>query len=119
MMARSRSADSTLTVSNNLTLFPTTVLNFALGTNTGDRFRRQQSGLGGTVNVTDAAGFTSGTLHSADLREDFERRLPALGFGSGGLQIQPEHQHSRPGRISSCFNLLLAPTNLVAWRRIC
>jgi len=51
--------DSTLTVSNNLTLFSPTVLNYFLGTNPATVSVIGNLTLGGTINITNAAGFTA------------------------------------------------------------
>jgi DNA-binding beta-propeller fold protein YncE len=54
-------ADSLLTVSNDLTLQPTTVLNYTLDLNTNCVGVMGNLALGGTINVTSGTGFGPGT----------------------------------------------------------
>jgi autotransporter-associated beta strand protein len=51
----------TLTVSNNLVLYPTTILNYVLGTSAAVVAVKGNLQLGGTITVTAGPGFTSGT----------------------------------------------------------
>jgi PKD repeat protein len=54
-------AGSTLTVSNNLRLGGSTLLNFGLGTNSTEIVVTGGLTLGGTLNIADAGGFAAGT----------------------------------------------------------
>jgi hypothetical protein len=77
-------ADSILTISNNFTLFPTTVLNYTLDPNTNRVAVVGNLALGGTINATSGPGFGAGTNNAIDLYRDFERQ-PHAWFDAGGL----------------------------------
>ncbi len=77
--------DSTLTVSNNLTLFPATVLNYVLDPNTNQVAVVGNLAMGGTVNVTtNASGFTAGTNTLLTYTGTLSGALPTLGSTPGG-----------------------------------
>jgi hypothetical protein len=69
---------STLAISNNLALQPTTVLNYFLGTNTATVSVVSNLVLGGTINVTNGAGFTSGIYTLLAYGKTLSGNLPTL-----------------------------------------
>ena len=75
---------STLTVSNNLTLFPTTVLNYILGTNTTKLAVVGNLMLGGTNNLSAGPGFTNGTYTLITYTGNLNGSGPTLGTTPGG-----------------------------------
>jgi hypothetical protein len=75
---------STLTVSNNLTLFPSTVLNYTLGTNAATLAVVGNLALGGTDNITAGGGFTNGTYMLLTYTGTLTGSLPALGTAPAG-----------------------------------
>jgi polygalacturonase len=75
---------STLFVSNNLTLFPSTVLNYFLGTNAATVAVISNLVLGGTINVTNGPGFTNGTYTLLTYAKTLSGSLPALGSTPAG-----------------------------------
>jgi hypothetical protein len=70
---------STLTVSNDLTLFPATTLNFAPGTNTTRLAVVGSLTLGGTNNISAGSGFTNGTYTLMTYTGTLSGNVPALG----------------------------------------
>jgi hypothetical protein len=70
---------SKLTVSNNLTLFPTTIFNYLLGTNAATVSVISNLTLGGTLNITNGGGFTNGTYKLLTYAGNLKGGLPALG----------------------------------------
>ena len=70
---------STLIISNNLTLFPSTVLNYTLGTNAASIAVVGNLTLGGTINVTNGNGFAVGTNILLTYTGTLSGSLPALG----------------------------------------
>jgi hypothetical protein len=104
-------AASTLTVSNNFTLRPTTVLNFALGTNAATVNVISNLVLGGTINIAGAPGFTNGTYTLLTCAKFLSGALPALGL------TPPNYSYSFNTNTAGLVKLvvtLLAPTNFVA-----
>jgi hypothetical protein len=105
---------STFTVSNNLTLFPSTVLNYTLGTNTTKIVVATNLALGGTINVTSGNGFTSATYTLLAYDGNLSGNLPTLGTTPAG------YAYSLKTNITGQVNLLVippppgVPTNLVA-----
>ncbi len=75
---------SMLTVSNNLTLFPATVLNFTLGTNTTQLAVVGNLRGGGTNNISAGPGFTNGTYTLITYTGSLNGGLPTLGATPGG-----------------------------------
>jgi polygalacturonase len=78
---------STLTVSNNFTLFGSTVLNFVLPANTVTT-RLAVAGnlaLGGTVNVSTNSGFADGTYTLMTYTGSLSGNTPALGTTPSGF----------------------------------
>jgi polygalacturonase len=72
-----------LTVSNNLTLFPPTTLNFVLGTNAATVSVVSNLTLGGTINITNGDGFTNGTCTLLTYMGGLKGSLPTLGKPAG------------------------------------
>jgi hypothetical protein len=78
---------STLTISNNLTLFGSTLLNFVLPANTVTT-RLAVAGnlaLGGTVNINTNSGFADGTYTLMTYTGNLSGNLPALGTAPAGF----------------------------------
>jgi hypothetical protein len=75
---------STFTVSNNLTLFPTTVVNFMLGTNAACLAVAGNLSLGGTNNICSGGGFTNGTYTVMTYTGTLNGTLPTLGTVPSG-----------------------------------
>ena len=103
---------STLTVSNNLTLFPTTVLNYALGTNTTKLAVVGTLTLGGTNNIFAGSGFTNGIYTVMTYTGSLNGSLPVLGTKPPGYNYTI-YNSAAGGQINLNVTLL-APTNLVA-----
>ncbi len=76
---------STLTVSNDLALPNTNVLNFALGTNAAQVAVAGDLTLGGTVNVTNGPGFGAGTYTLLTYTGSLAGGLPGLGSTPAGF----------------------------------
>jgi len=72
-------SSSTLTVSNNLSLLPSTVLNYVLGTNAATVPVIDNLTLGGTINFTNGPGFTNGIYTLLTYGQNLIGNLPALG----------------------------------------
>ena len=77
-------AASTFTVSNNLVLFPTTVLNFVAGTKAATLAVTGNLALGGAVNVTAGPGFAAGTYTLITYGGALSGTLPALASVPAG-----------------------------------
>ncbi|HEV2695785.1 MAG TPA: glycosyl hydrolase family 28 protein [Verrucomicrobiae bacterium] len=109
-----RLAASTLTVSNSLTLFTNTVLNFTLNTNTTKLAVVGNLALGGTNNISAGAGFTNGSYTLLTYTGTLSGSGPQLGSVPAGYNYAID-----TGTVGQ-VNLLVtvptppAPTNLVA-----
>ncbi len=108
---------STLTVSNNLTLFPTTLVNFTLGTNTTRLAVAGNLTLGGTNNISAGNGFTNGTYTLMTYSGAISGSPPTLG--SIPLGSSCVFDTSTAGLVnlivsSNSTPVPSAPTNLVA-----
>ncbi len=75
---------STFTVSNNLTLFPTTALNFVLGANAATLAVKGNLTLGGTNNIVAGGGFGNGTYTLMTYTGVLDGNPPALGTTPAG-----------------------------------
>lgn len=75
---------SAFTVSNNLTLFPATTLNFVLGSTPATLAVVGNLTLGGTVNVAAGTGFGVGTYTLITYTGILSGNLPALGAAPAG-----------------------------------
>jgi hypothetical protein len=71
--------DSTLTVSNNLTLTVASPLNFIVGTNPSSLVVRGNLTSGGTLNAAAGAGFTNGNFPLITYSGGFSGSAPTLG----------------------------------------
>ncbi len=74
----------TFTVSNNLTLFPNSAVNFILGTNPAMLAVTGNLTLGGTNNIFAGAGFTNGTYTLMTCGGTLSGSPPALGLVPAG-----------------------------------
>ena len=104
----------TFIVSNNLTLYPATGLNFLLGTNPATVAVVGNLALGGTNNIFAGAGFTNGTYTLMTYTGALSGSPPALGI------VPPGYNYSVSTGTPGQVNLVVtqpappAPTNLVA-----
>jgi polygalacturonase len=107
-------ADSTLTVSNNLTLAPYGLVNFTLGTSTATLAVTGNLTLGGTNNITAGPGFTNGTYTLMTYGGSLGGSLPVLAT------LPPGYNYALDTSIAGEVNLIVtlpappAPANLVA-----
>ena len=80
-------SDSILTISNNFTLFPTTVLNYTLDPNTNLVAVVGNLTLGGTINTTSGPGFGAGTNTLLTYTGTLSGSLPTLGSTPGTFTV--------------------------------
>ncbi|MGH7952241.1 MAG: glycoside hydrolase family 28 protein [Limisphaerales bacterium] len=102
---------STLTIGNNLTLFPSTILNYALGTNAATIAVAGNLTLGGTINVTGGAGFANGAYTLLTYAGKLSGALPTLGSKPAGVAYS--FDTNTAGQIKLIAGPSLAPTNLL------
>ena len=102
---------STLTVSNNLTLFPTTVVNYTLGTNATKVVVVGNLSLGGTNFISAGSGFTNGVYPLMSYTGTLGGALPVLGATPAGYNYS--FNTATAGQVNLVVTLP-APTNLVA-----
>jgi polygalacturonase len=110
-------AASTFIVSNSLTLFPATTLNYVLGTNTAKLAVVGNLALGGTVTVTNGSGFTNGAYTLMTYTGILSGSPPALGSVPAGYNYA--FDTSTVGQVNldvstTAFTVPAAPTNVVA-----
>ncbi len=108
---------STLTVGNNLTLFPATSLNFSVGTNAATLVVTGSLALGGTVNISAGVGFTSGIYTLMTDTGTMSGSLPALGSVPANYNCSLDTSIAGQVRLIAVSTSLLlppAPINLVA-----
>jgi polygalacturonase len=91
---------SKLTVSNNLTLFPTTILNYILGTNAATVSVISNLTLGGTINITNGVGFTNGTYKLLTYAGNLNGSLPTLAGKPTGLNYIYSLITNTPGQVN-------------------
>jgi hypothetical protein len=103
---------STLSVSNNLTLFPTTALNYMLGTNATQLAVVGNLAEGGTNNIFAGSGFTNGIYTLISYTGGLSGSLPVLGNTPPGYNYTIFN--SAAGNQVNLAVTLLAPINLVA-----
>lgn len=107
-------AASTFTVSNSLTLPPTTILNFMPGTNATMLVVKGNLVLGGTNNIFAGAGFANGTYTLMTYTGTLSGSPPTLGT------VPPGHNYSINTGTAGQVNLVVTPlpagipTNLAA-----
>jgi hypothetical protein len=101
---------STLTVSNNLTLFPTTALNFTLSTNVTRLAVVGNLTLGGTNYISAGSGFTNGTYTLMTYTGTLSGSPPVLAATPAGYNYS--FNTGTAGQVNLVVTLL-APTNLV------
>jgi polygalacturonase len=110
---------STLTISNNLTLFPTTALNYTLGTNTTKVAVVGNLALGGIINITNGNGFAGGTYTLLTYTGTLSGSVPTLGAKPAGFTYS--FDTSTLGQVNLIVtpptpevpaNLVATPTNL-------
>jgi polygalacturonase len=104
---------STLTVSNNLTLFPSTILNYALGTNTTTVAVTGNLKLGGTINVTNGAGFTNNTYTLLTYNGNLSGALPTLGAEPAGFNYSFDTNTLGQVKLVVASTVSLVQTNLL------
>lgn len=105
---------STFTVSNNLSLAPNTVLNFALGTNATKIAVTGNLVLGGTNNFSADAGFTNGTYTVMTYNGIMSGSLPALGALPAGYNYAYDTSTAGQVKLNVTLPAPSAPTDLVA-----
>jgi polygalacturonase len=89
-----------LTVSNNLTLFPTTILNYILGTNPATVSVVSNLTLGGTINITNGVGFTNGTYTVLTYAGKLNGSLPALAGKPAGFNYLYSLNTNTPAKVN-------------------
>ena len=102
---------STLTVSNNLSLFPSTLLNFTLSTNTTRLAVVGDLALGGTNNISAGGGFSDGSYTLVTYTGGLSGNYPILGSAPAGYNYA--FDTNTVGQVKLIVTLP-APTNLVA-----
>jgi polygalacturonase len=86
-------------VSNSLTVFPSTVLNFTLGSNAATVSVISNLTLGGTINVTNGAGFTNGAYTLLTYAGSLKGSLPALAGKPAGFNYLYSLDTNTPGQV--------------------
>jgi hypothetical protein len=102
---------STLTVSNNLALSPSNVLNFALGTNASFIAVKGNLQLDGSVNVSSGGSLSNGIYTLMTYTGNLTGDLPTLS------SVPPGYSYALNTNIAKQVNLVVtlpAPTNLIA-----
>ena len=106
--------DSILTISNNFTLFPTTVLNYILDSSTNRMMVASNLTLGGTINVTNGTGFGTGTNILLTYNGTLSGNLPILGSTPAGYNYSFDTNTAGQVRFVVTLPAPSAPTNLTA-----
>ena len=102
---------STFTVSNNLILYGSTVVNFALCTNTTRLAVAGSLVMGGTNNISAGAGFSNGVYTVMSYTGSLGGSLPVLG------SVVPGYTYAFDTNTAGLIKIVVAlpaPTNLVA-----
>jgi len=107
-------ADSVLTISNNFTLFPGTVLNYVLDPNTNRVAVVGNLALGGTINVTNGAGFGAGTNILLTYTGVLSGNLPTLGSTPAGYNYAFNTNTAGQVNLIVALPAPSAPTNFTA-----
>lgn len=98
-------ADSTFTASNNVTLSPTSVLNFTLSANPTTLAVMGNLALAGTINIFAGPGFTTGTYTLMTYTGTLSGNLPTLGFVPAGFS------YAFDTNAVGLVNLVVSPTS--------
>ena len=106
--------DSTLTISNNFMLFPTTVLNYILDPNTNRVMVAGNLTLGGTINVTNGTGFGTGTNILLTYNGTLSGNLPTLGSTPAGYNCIFDTNTAGQVKLVVTLPAPSAPTNFTA-----
>ncbi len=106
-------AASTFTVSNNLSLPPSTSLNYTLSTNTTKLAVVGSLALGGTNNIFAGNGFTNGTFTLMTYTGTLSGSLPVIGSTPTNFTYAYSLDTNTSGQVNLVVTLP-APTNLVA-----
>jgi hypothetical protein len=107
-------ADSILTISNNFMLFPSTVLNYVLDPNTNRVAVVGNLALGGTINVTNGAGFGVGTYILLTYTGNLSGNLPVLGSTPAGYNYAFDTSSTGQVKLVVTLPAPSAPTNFTA-----
>jgi hypothetical protein len=110
-------AASTFTVSNNLSLTPSTILNFVVGTNPATLAVVGNLTLGGTNNLSAGPGFTNGTYTLMTYTGALNGNLPTLNSVPAGYTYAYDTKTAGVVKLIATLNVLplpATPTNLVA-----
>jgi hypothetical protein len=102
---------STLTVSNNLALSPSDVLNFGLGTNVSMIAVKGNLQLDGSINISASGGFSNGIYTVMTYTGNLSGNLPTLS------SVPPGFSYALSTNTAKQVNLVVtlpAPTNLIA-----
>jgi polygalacturonase len=105
---------STLNVSNNLVLVPSTVLNYFLGSNSATVSVSSNLALGGTINVSSGPGFGGGTYTLLTYGRSLSGALPALGSTPSGYNYSFDTNSPAAVKLLVVAPTPPAPTNLTA-----
>ncbi len=109
-------ANSTFTISNNFKLFPATILNFLIGSNSATISVISNLTLGGTINVADDGGFTNGTYTLLTCGKTLGGLVPAIGSAPAGYNYAFDTNTAGQVKLVATLSIAppLAPTNLLA-----
>jgi hypothetical protein len=106
----------TFTVSNNLTLFPATTLNYTLGTNAATVAVTGNLALGGTINVTNGPGFGAGAYTLLTYAGILSGNLPALAAAPSGFNygLNTNTAGQVNLEVTNAYTVTAPPTGLTA-----
>ena len=107
-------AASTFTISNNLALRPTTVLNYLLGTNATTLVVKGNLVLGGTNNFSTGGGFTNGTYTVMSYTGTLSGSAPTIGSVPSGFNYAFDTGTAGLVKLIVTLPAPPAPTNLLA-----
>jgi hypothetical protein len=102
---------STLTISNSLSLSPSNIIYFVLGTNTSTISVKGNLILGGTNNINAGSGYTNGVYTLITYSGTLNGNLPTLGSVPAGYAYSLNT--NTPGQVNLLVTLL-APSNFIA-----
>jgi hypothetical protein len=103
---------STLTVSNNLALNVSNIINYTLGTNASTVIVKGNLALGGTENISAGSGFTNGTYQLVTYTGTLSGGLPALGTTPSGFVCVLNTNTAGQVNLSSTLASFFVSTNL-------